>query len=259
MIERRVAGKPVLPRSRKRRLIVSNTRTKAADLGSAATDAAQNVAQNVAQNATVVAQNAAEAAQSVAHSAAQNAAVVAQNAADVAQSVAHSAAQNAAVVAQNARQSAGNAAQTTASGVKAGVRQGFFNARRWAAPRLEDAADYTTTTAAPAVSSALLATAKKVRPAQETKHSALKWSLLASACLAAAGAVAAAVRYKYRSAMAADYRSAMAADTEVEDTAAADAAVEPIVSTAPTTAEPAEPATDDVEASVNGRVSKDGW
>lgn len=230
---------------------MSNTRTKAADLGSAATDAAQNVAQNVAQNATVVAQNAAEAAQSVAHSAAQNAAVVAQNAADVAQSVAHSAAQNAAVVAQNARQSAGNAAQTTASGVKAGVRQGFFNARRWAAPRLEDAADYTTTTAAPAVSSALLATAKKVRPAQETKHSALKWSLLASACLAAAGAVAAAVRYKYR--------SAMATDTEVEDTAAADAAVEPIVSTAPTTAEPAEPATDDVEASVNGRVSKDGW
>jgi len=207
MIERRVAGKLVLPRSRKRRLIVSITRTKAADLGSAATDAAQNVAQNVAQNA--------------------------------------------AVVAQNARQSAGNAAQTTASGVKAGVRQGFFNARRWAAPRLEDAAGYTTTTAAPAVSSALLATAKKVRPAQETKHSALKWSLLASACLAAAGAVAAAIRYKYR--------SAMAADTEVEDTAAADAAVEPIVSTAPTTAEPAEPATEDAEASVNGRVSKDGW
>jgi trimeric autotransporter adhesin len=235
MIERRVAGKLVLPRSKKRRLIVSITRTKAADLGSAATDAAQNVAQNVAQNATVVAQNATDAAQSVAHSAAQNAAAVAQN--------------------------AGNAAQTTASGVKAGVRRGFFNARRWAAPRLEDAADYTTTTAAPAVSSALLATARKVRPAQESqrKRSALKWSLLASACLAAAGAVAAAVRYKYR--------SAMAADTEVEDTTAADTAAEPIAPTADKPAEPAtddvetpaEPATDDVEASVNGRVSKDGW
>jgi hypothetical protein len=243
MIEHRVWGKLVLPRTKMRRLIMSITRTKAADLGSTAAEAAQSVAQNAAQSA----------------------AVVAQNAADAAQSVAQSAAQNAAVVAQNARQSAGNAAQTTAAGVKAGVKQGVFSARRWAAPRLEDAADYTTTTVAPAVSSALLATAKKVKPADPRRKtlSALKWSLLASACLAAAGAVAAAVRYKYRTAMAADAEAEDLAAASAAADAAADAVAEPIAPTAtattPAPGEPAEPATDDVEASVNGRVSRDGW
>jgi hypothetical protein len=134
---------------------VFNTRTRTADLnasgpavitararkaGSAAAAAAQNAAQNAAQGAAVVAQNAADSAAAVAQNAAQNAAAVAQTAA------------------QNARQSADSAAQTTATQVK----QGVFNARNWAAPRLEDAADYATATVAPAVASALQATAKKV-------------------------------------------------------------------------------------------------
>jgi hypothetical protein len=123
------------------------------------------------------------------------------------------AAQNAAAVAratQNAARSAGSAAQTTAAGVSKGLRQGVYNARGWAAPRLEGAADYCTTTVAPTVSTALRTTARKVgpanavNPARHRSASALTWSLLGVAILAAAGAGAAMVRYRYRAAMAID-------------------------------------------------------
>ena len=116
-----------------------------------------------------------------------------------------------------------SAAQTTA----AVVRQGVVSIRTWAAPRLDGAADYCTTTVAPTVSSALRATAAKVSPAeaasaQRRKTSALTWPLLVAAGLAAAGAVAAAIRHRYRTSMAADSES------------------------------PAEPAAAKVEASANG-------
>ena len=66
--------------------------------------------------------------------------------------------------AATAAQGVGTAAQTAAVGTGKGVRQGVYNVRVWAAPRLESAAGYCTTTAAPKVSSALLVTARQVRP-----------------------------------------------------------------------------------------------
>jgi trimeric autotransporter adhesin len=139
-------------------------------------------------------------------------------------STAQSAAQSATLAAQAAANQAAHAAarqgRSAASGVNAGMRTGSRSARDWIAPRLENAADYTTSTAAPAisatltktvaprVSSALRTTAQKVST-QEAKRarslrSALTWTALSATVLAAAGAVATVVWRRYREAMAAD-------------------------------------------------------
>ena len=264
------------------------TRTKAAELdtsglaaitararqaGSPAVATAQNLARNAADVAQNAAQNAAEAAQHAtqnagiaAQHAAQNASVAAQHAAQTASVAAQHARQ---VAAENARQGAASAAQTTTTVVKRGVS----DLRTWAAPRLEDAADYTTATAAPAVSSALRATARKVSPGEATARgrarSALTWSLLAAAALAAGGAVAAFVRYRNRAATAADNEATdgEATDNEAASSEAtdidADSTGRPAPKTAPkstpASGEPIDKATTDVEASVNGRAPRDGW
>jgi hypothetical protein len=82
-------------------------------------------------------------------------------------------------------------------------------AREWAAPRLDVAADAVTTTVAPRVSSALHATASRVKPpvpaAQPSSRRLLDWRWLLGlgALAAAAGATAAvAMRRRYASATA---------------------------------------------------------
>jgi hypothetical protein len=155
------------------------------------------------------------------------------------------AALTAATAAQTAAQQVSSAAQTAAQGVNKSTRQGVYRARVWTAPRLESAADYTTATMAPKVSSALRVTARQVSPQdvrQKNGHSALAWSLLGAAVLAAAGAVAAMVRHRYRSAMAADTKEDGGAETASAETAdpAADSAGPPASSP---------------DAGVNGRVS----
>lgn len=195
------------------------------------------------------AQKASSAAAANATSAAQNAAQAAQNAAGLAQT----AAQNAAVVAASAAQNASGAAQTAASGVSKSVRQGVYTARNWAAPRLDSAADYCTTTVAPKVSGALRSTARQVSPAEaaSTKRtSVLTWSMLGAAVLAAVGAAAAVVRYRYRTAIAADSESA---DEEVlGDSTGSKAAPDTPGAGTP-------PKSPDGETSVNGRVTASGW
>jgi hypothetical protein len=86
------------------------------------------------------------------------------------------------------------------------LEDAVLGAREWAAPRLEDAAEAVTTTVAPKVSSALLSTARRVRP-DGTKKTGLRklldWRLLlgVGAVAAAAGAGAAiAMRRRYASA-----------------------------------------------------------
>ncbi len=88
--------------------------------------------------------------------------------------------------------------------------QGVHDAREWAAPRLEDAADAITASVAPRVSSALRSTAGQVRPTgtQPGKTGlrrllSWRWLLGAGAVIAAAGAAAAvAMRRRYASATA---------------------------------------------------------
>ena len=63
--------------------------------------------------------------------------------------------------AQSAAQEVAQRAQSAAASANSGLRAGTHSARSWAGPRLEEAADYTTSTAAPAVSVALT---KKVAP-----------------------------------------------------------------------------------------------
>jgi trimeric autotransporter adhesin len=167
--------------------------------------------------------------------AARNAAVAARNAASAAQA----AAQNAAMAATNAAQSAGSASQSAVLG-----------ARKWAAPQLETVADYCTTTVAPMISSALRSTAQRVRPVEVAPRrrvpSALTWSLLAAAILAALGAAAALVRYRYRTAMA----------TDSED----EALTVPSPDTDETRPQaPMDATTTSGDTSVNGRVSATGW
>jgi hypothetical protein len=122
-------------------------------------------------------------------------------------------AQVAAQAAQSAAQSAQAAAQVAAQGVSKTVKQQVHTARGWAAPRLENAADYCTATAAPRVSSAIRATARQVSP-EDTKagksrmRPGLSWPFLVLAALAAAGAAAAVVVARQR------YKAAMDADTE---------------------------------------------
>jgi hypothetical protein len=142
-------------------------------------------------------------------------------AAAAAQSAA-AAAQTAASAAQTGAQQVSSAAQTAAQGVNQSVRQRVYRARVWTAPRLESAADYTTATMAPKVSSALRVTARQVSPqdvSQKNGRSALAWSILGAAVLAAAGAVAAMVRHRYRSAMASDSEEDASAETAPAGTA----------------------------------------
>jgi trimeric autotransporter adhesin len=161
------------------------------------------------------------------------------------------AAQNAAAAAQTAAQTAtmaaqevGNAAQQAA----ANVNKGVFNARVWAAPQLENAADYTTTTLAPKVSAALRSTARQISPEDvqpKRSSSVLTWSFLAAAVLAAAGAAAVVIRIRYRTAMAADTEEEATAGTAGGTT---DPAGSPAADAAGTTA----------DSAVNGRVSSSG-
>src|ERR1700728_3228102 len=113
------------------RLIVfnSNAKTKGSEIAGRARDAGANAAKAAA-----------------ASKAAQSAAATAQTAA------------------QTAAQSVNSAAQTAAAEVSKGVKQGVYQARGWAAPVLENAAEYTTSTLAPKVSTALRSTAQQVRP-----------------------------------------------------------------------------------------------
>ena len=146
--------------------------------------------------AAMLARKPSSAAAANATNAAQNAALAAQNAAALA-----------AAAATNAAQSASGTAQMAAAGLNKGVKQGVHNARSWAAPRIDSAADYCTTTVAPKVSAALHTTARQVSPADMKRSktsSMLRWSLLGAAILAALGAATAAARYRYRAAIAAD-------------------------------------------------------
>ena len=154
----------------------------------------------------------------------------------------------AASAAQTAAQEVSSAAQTAAQGVNQGVRQGVYRARVWTAPRLESAADYTTATMAPKVSSALRVTARQVSPQdirQKNGHTALAWSILGAAVLAAAGAVAAMVRHRYRSAMAADTEEDAGAGTAPAGMATSDGSADSAGA----------PAATSTDSGVNGRVS----
>jgi hypothetical protein len=120
-------------------------------------------------------------------------------------------AQQAAVQAQQAAQVA--AQQATAQALAA---------RGWMAPQLERAADYTTTTMAPAItgalnnqvaprlSGALRSTARQVSAAQQVQPSrspwraVLAWSALATAVLAGAGAAGVIARRRHQATTAAE-------------------------------------------------------
>lgn len=230
---------------------MSLTNKKTADLDTSSTVKAAQRARIASSAAAVNASNAA-----------QNAALAAQNAASLAQA----AAQNAGAMAARASQNASGAAQTAASGVSKGVRQGVYTARSWAAPRLDSVADYCTTTVAPKVSSALHSTAGRVNPVDTTstkRSSTLTWSVLGAAILAAAGAAAVLVRYRYRTAIAADSETA---DEEVlGDSTGSQAAPATPDGTRKGATTPRDPGKDqgtkaqDSETSVNGRVASSGW
>jgi hypothetical protein len=221
---------------------MSFTRKKTADVNTSSTVKAAKRAQKASSAAAANAANAA-----------QNAALTAQNAAGMAQVVA----QNAAVVATNAAQSASGAAQTAAAGLNKGVKQGVYHARSWAAPRLDTAAEYCTTTVAPKVSAALHTTARQVSPVDMKKSkrsSMLTWSLLGAAVLAGLGAAAAVARYRFR--------AEIAAESEVADE---EMPADPADSrTAPASTDGTGPAAgkskdQDSETSVNGQVTASGW
>lgn len=150
--------------------------------------------------------------------------------------------------AQTAAQGVSGAAQSAASGVGKGVKQGVYSVRVWAAPWLENAADYTTTTVAPKVSSALRTSAQQVRPEDPKKsRSALTWSLLATAVLATAGAVAALVRYRSRAAITTGGEE-FGNPAGTAATGAEGASQTPAGATA-----------ESADVGVNGRVSTSGW
>jgi len=185
-------------------------------------------------------------AQAAAAKAAQAATLAANAAQAKAQVAAHNAAAAAQVAAHNASGVAQTAAQSAAANVNKGVRQGVFDARKWAAPRLETAADYTTKTAAPKVSSALRKTARQVQPPKgRSKRSVLGWTAFGAAILAAIGAGAALVRYRYRTAITAD------GEQQASDRPGGKADARPD--------EPASPADANAETSVNGRVTSSQW
>jgi hypothetical protein len=159
-------------------------------------------------------------------------------------------------VSASAAQGAGTAAQSAAVGVSKGVRQGVYGVRVWTAPRLESAADYTTATVAPMVSSALRTSAQQVRPEDVSRksRSVLTWSFAAAAVLATAGAVTALVRSRYRAGMTAGEEE-IAAGTAEGGTAA--------TGTETVSAQGASGAAADstagADAGVDGRVSTSGW
>jgi trimeric autotransporter adhesin len=176
----------------------------------------------------------------------------AQAAAAAAQTAAHTAAQTAQTAAQAAAQGMNTAAQTAATGVGRGVKEGVYYARGWAAPVLENAADYTTATLAPKVSAALRDTARQVRPEDTSRNklrSALTWSALGAAVLAALGAAAVVVKKRYQSAMAAE------AEADATNPTANPAASENPSGTAQTDAA----GTASPDGGVDGRVSTSGW
>lgn len=164
-----------------------------------------------------------------------------------------SAAQTATAAAQTATAAAqemGSRAQVATAGMRKGARQGVYTARSWAAPRLDDAADYWAGTLAPKVAEALRASARQVRPKPARRTKALTWALLTGAALAAAGAAGALVRYRYRAAMTASSGTdaASPAARGTESAASADR---------PAAAVPGQdgPATSGPDTPVNGRVS----
>ena len=234
--------------SKKTAALDTSSTVKAARRARAASSAAAANATSAAQSAAAAAQNAAGLAQT----AARNAAVVATNAAQNAGVLA----QNASAKATDAAQNASDVAQTTASTVSKGVRQRVYSARSWAAPRLDDAAEYCTTTVAPKVAAALHSTARQVRPAdvRSKKRSILTWSLLGGAILAALGATAAAIRYRYRAAIAADSEAADEEEVLADSTGSQAAPASPDGEEQAKT--PKDPGSD---ASVNGRVTTTGW
>jgi trimeric autotransporter adhesin len=192
-----------------------------------------------------------EASSVAAAKAAQAATLSMQGAASAIQSrKAQAAAQAAAAAAQIAAHSASDAAQAAAQAAAVNVRKqvgtGIHSARSWAAPRLENAADYTTKTAAPKVSSALKKTARQVKPSNgRSKRSVLGWTALGAAILAAVGAGAAVARYRYR--------TAIAADSEQTDSKrpGSKGEVRPNA--------PAGPVDANADTSVNGRVTTSKW
>jgi hypothetical protein len=163
-----------------------------------------------------------------------------------AQAAAQAAAAAAQIAARNATDAAQAAAQAAAVNVRKQVGTGIYGARNWAAPRLESAADYTTKTAAPKVSSALKKTARQVKPPKgRSKRSVLGWTAFGAAILAAVGAGAAVARYRYRTAIAADSEQpdSMRPGGQAEDRPNA----------------PASPVDANADTSVNGRVTTPGW
>ncbi len=207
----------------------------------------QQVANRTNAKSPARAMKRARAASSVAAAkAAQAAALSMQGAASAVQSrKAQAAAQRAAAAAQVAAHSASEAAQAAtqaaAFNVRKGVGTGIHGARSWAAPRLESAADYTTKTAAPKVSSALRKTARQVKPSSgRSKRSVLAWTAFGAAIVAALGAGAALVRYRNR--------TAVAADSERPDS---EAEARPNV--------PGSPVDADTDTSVNGQVTTSKW
>jgi dihydroxyacetone kinase len=194
----------------------------------------------------------ARAASSVAAAkAAQAATLSMQGAASAIQSKkAQAAAQSAAAAAQAAAHNASDAAQAAAQAAAVNVRKqvgtGIHGARSWAAPRLESAADYTTKTAAPKVSSALKKTARQVKPSNgRSKRSALGWVAFGAAIVAALGAGAAVVRYRYRTAITAD------SERPDSERTGSKAEAHPNV--------PGSPVDANTETSVNGRVTTSKW
>jgi hypothetical protein len=142
-------------------------------------------------------------------------------------------------------------AQTAAEAASKSVRKGVFSARGRAAPWLESAADYTTDTVAPRVSSVLRDTARQIGPPdrrQKGFRPALRWSLLATAAFAAAGAAALLARQRYRAGMA-------AADTE---DAGAHAQPTSAPGAEPMTPAGSAPGDGPADAGVNGKVSASG-
>jgi hypothetical protein len=257
-----------------------------------AADAAQNAAA-AAQNAVGVTQTAAQTAAEATQAAARNAAEVAQAAAKTAAEAAQTAAEKATDLAQTAvgasrvaadkaadvAQNASEAAQAAAVTVSKNVKDKVFTARKWAAPRLETAADYTTATVAPKVSSALRTTAKQVQP--DTGRSTRKivlWSVFGVAVAAGAAAAGYVFRNRFKAAIAADSETAdeeVLADSagstpapavvpvpvvddgeDSPDATAPEAAAEEDVIPVAEEVPPADPGTD---ASANGRVNSTGW
>jgi hypothetical protein len=201
-----------------------------------------------------------------------------------AQQIAASVTAAAQAAAQSAAQQAAQQAQQAASGMNSRVRTGTLTARGWMAPRLESAADYTTSTVAPAVSDAVVktlaprvsgvlrSTARQVSPpdarsSKSSLKSALAWTSLVATVLAAAGAAGTLVWRRYRAAMAADTQPDAAADgTRNADSVTAGSTA--ASATKPGTADGSGTVQDDVpasapsgesEASTASRPSSSAW